>query len=132
MFQVDKERNRVSLGMKNSYLIDDEVQTPPRQRHDIAVGTNNAIVLAEPTMISQRNSACIKNINDEADNGHFPILADAESRALVPPLEVPLDDIESSDIEGDAGHTLETVTNAVTKIEERNMKRAKKKARDER
>ncbi|KAI3446386.1 hypothetical protein Pfo_003051 [Paulownia fortunei] len=132
VLKVDKERNRVSLGMKNSYFNDEEVlQRPPRQNHDFAIGTNDSVVLAEPAMIPQSNSACIEGMNNESDIGLHPILADAESRALVPPLEVPLGDIESLDIGGDVGQSAVNVTNADT-IEEKNNKRAKKKAREER
>lgn len=126
---MDKERNRVSLGMKNSYIKDEELmQTPSRQNHDFAIGMNDSVVSAETTMLPQRNS---DNTNNESDVGHHPILADAESRALVPPLEVPLDDIESLDIEGDVSQSVVNVANADT-IEDNNKKRAKKKAREER
>ncbi|PIN20215.1 rRNA processing protein Rrp5 [Handroanthus impetiginosus] len=123
VLKVDKDRNRVSLGMKSSYFNDEEVSpTPPRQSHDIAIGTNDPVKLAEPT---------IENTSNECDSGHDLILADAESRALVPPLEVPLDDIESLDIEGGAGQCEVNVTTGDT-IEGKDQRRAKKKAREER
>ncbi|KAL7134052.1 hypothetical protein ABFS83_11G001300 [Erythranthe nasuta] len=129
---VDKERNRISLGLKKSYFKDEEVQTSPGQSHDSAIGINDTIMLDEPTVTSQRKSASMEITNNESNNGHQPILADAESRALVPPLEVPLDDMETSDIEGDVGQTLVPVTNADTTAGEKKKRGAKRKAREER
>ncbi|KAH6781199.1 RIBOSOMAL RNA PROCESSING 5 [Perilla frutescens var. hirtella] len=126
VLKVDKERNRVSLGMKNSYIKDEEgLQTPSSQNIDLAGGVNGSVALPEPTL-SQSSS---ENVNNGSDVGHNPLLADAESRAFVPPLEVPLDDIESLDIEGDVS---KSVVDATDVIVEKNDKKAQKKARDER
>ncbi|KAL0428653.1 UNVERIFIED_CONTAM: rRNA biogenesis protein RRP5 [Sesamum latifolium] len=130
VLKVDKDRNRVSLGMKSSYIKDGVLHTHPSHSHDFAIDANDSVVLADP-MIRQSNSVCIENINNEPDNDYHPILADTESRALVPPLEVPLDEIESLDIEGDVGQDVINVTEADT-IEDKNKRRAKKKAREER
>lgn len=122
VLKVDKERNRISLGMKSTYIKDEEdLQTPS----GFAIGMNGSVLLPEPTL-SQSSS---ENKNNGSDDDHNPLLADAESRALVPPLEVPLDDIDSIDTEGDASQSVVDVTDA---NEEKNNKRAKKKARDER
>ncbi|KAL0346327.1 UNVERIFIED_CONTAM: rRNA biogenesis protein RRP5, partial [Sesamum radiatum] len=130
VLKVDKDRNRVSLGMKSSYIKDEGVlHTHPSRGHDFAIDANDSVVLADP-MIRQSNSVCIENINSEPDNDYHPILADTESRALVPPLEVPLDEIESLDIEGDVGQDVINVTESDT-IEDKNKRRAKKKAREE-
>ncbi|KAG8367979.1 hypothetical protein BUALT_Bualt16G0128900 [Buddleja alternifolia] len=124
ILKVDKDRNRISLGMKDSYLRDEELlESPSRQSPDFD------LVVDEP-MLLKSDSAWIEK-NNEPDSGHHPILADAESRALVPPLEVHLDEIESLDIEGDVGQTVVNVTNEDT-VEDKNKKRAKKKAREER
>ncbi|KAL8459787.1 hypothetical protein ACS0TY_031636 [Phlomoides rotata] len=129
VLKVDKERNRVSLGMKNSYIEDEDVlQTPSRQSHDFAIGMNGSVVLAEPAILPQSNS---ENMNYEYDDHHHSVLGDAESRALVPPLEVPLDDIESLDVEPGVAQDMVNSTTADT-TEEKNKKKAKKKAREER
>ncbi|KAK4392383.1 rRNA biogenesis protein RRP5 [Sesamum angolense] len=130
VLKVDKDRNRVSLGMKSSYIKDEGVlHTHPSHSLDFAIDTNDSVVLAPK--IRQSNSVCIENINNKPENHYHPILADAESRALVPPLEVPLDEIESLGIEGDVGQDVINVTEADT-IEDKNKRRAKKKGREER
>ncbi|KAL0316910.1 UNVERIFIED_CONTAM: rRNA biogenesis protein RRP5, partial [Sesamum radiatum] len=130
VLKVDKDRNRVSLGMKSSYIKDEGVlHTHPSHSLDFAIDTNDSVVLAPE--IRQSNSVCIENINNKPENHYHPILADTESRALVPPLEVPLDEIESLGIEGDVGQDVINVTEADT-IEDKNKRRAKKKAREER
>lgn len=121
LFQVDKERNRVSLGMKNSYI--EEEETPSRQSHDFAIDMNRPV---EPTILPQNNS---ENMNIDDDDS---ILGDAESRALVPPLEVPLDDIESFDVEAGVAQGVVNSTTAADTTEDKNKKKAKKKAREER
>lgn len=115
--------------MKNSYIEDEEVlQTPSRKSHDFAVGMNGSIVLAEPTILPQSNS---ENLNNEYDDHHHSTLGDAESRALVPPLEVPLDDIEGFDVETGIAQGVVNPTTADT-TEDKTKKKAKKKAREER
>ncbi|KAL3841171.1 hypothetical protein ACJIZ3_025762 [Penstemon smallii] len=122
VLKVDKDRNRVSLGMKSSYIQDEVLQTTTSQ-------TPDSVVVSEPILLPHSNSARIENTNNELDSG--PILADIESRALVPPLEVNLDDIESLDIEGDVGPSVANASDAEV-IEEKNKKGAQKKAREER
>ncbi|XP_057768681.1 rRNA biogenesis protein RRP5 isoform X2 [Salvia miltiorrhiza] len=126
VLKVDKERNRVSLGMKNSYIISEGGSpTPSSQNIDSAIGMNGSVVIPAPAL--SENSS--EDMNNGSDVGHIPLLADAESRALVPPLEVPLDDIESVDIQGDVS---QSAVDATDGIEEKNDKKAKKKAREER
>ncbi|GFP79860.1 protein rrp5 homolog [Phtheirospermum japonicum] len=133
VLKVDKERNRISLGMKKSYFTDEEaLQTPSRQNHGFAPGINDSVVYAEPTVVPQNISACIENTNNVSDNVLHPILADVESRALVPPLDVPLDDIESMDNDGNVGHIVENAATNADTTEDKGKKSAKKKAREER
>ncbi|KAL3625500.1 hypothetical protein CASFOL_030954 [Castilleja foliolosa] len=134
VLKVDKERNRISLGMKKKYFTDEEeaLQTLPKQNHDIALGIKDSVVYAEPTLIPQNISACIENANNVSDNVLHPILADVESRALVPPLDVPLDDIESMDIDGNVGQIVDNAATNSEITEGKDKKSAKKKAREER
>ncbi|XP_041997837.1 rRNA biogenesis protein RRP5-like isoform X2 [Salvia splendens] len=126
VLKVDKERNRVSLGMKNSYIAGEGGSTTPsRQSIDVTVGMNGSVTTSEPSL-SQSSSEDMENGSD-AD--HIPLLADAESRALVPPLEVQLDDIESLDIQGDISESVVDVTDG---NEEKTDKKTKKRAREER
>lgn len=123
---MDKERNRVSLGMKNSYIAGEEGSTTPsRPSIDVTVGMNGSVTTSEPSL-SQSSS---EDMEDGSDVDHIPLLADAESRALVPPLEVQLDDIESLDIQGDISESVVDVTDG---NEEKADKKTKKKAREER
>lgn len=131
VLKVDEERNRVSLGMKKSYFKDEEtLQLISRQSVDVDIEKNGFMVVAESKSLLGNTSASIENTNLEVDSGYHSMLADFENRALVPPLEVPLDDIEMPDNEVD----VDNVPNAANaeNIEEKNKKRAKKKAREER
>lgn len=130
VLKVDEERNRVSLGMKKSYFKDEEtLKMISRQSLDDDVEKNSSMVEAVSKTLLQSSSASIENSNLEVESGYHSILADFENRALVPPLEVPLDDLEMTDNEVDVDH----VPNAADAdiIEEKN-RRAKKKAREER
>ncbi|GER39943.1 RNA binding [Striga asiatica] len=121
VLKVDKERNRVSLGMKKTYFTQEEAfETSPTQNG------------SEPSVIPPSNSACVDNTHNEFD--HLPpILADVESRAFVPPLDVPLDDIDGIDIDGNVGQSvMENATTDVDTTEDKSKKKAKKKAREER
>ncbi|CAA0842788.1 Unknown protein [Striga hermonthica] len=119
VLKVDKERNRVSLGMKKSYFTQEEAfETSPTQNG------------SEPSVIPPSNSAFVDNTHNEYD--HLPILADVESRAFVPPLDVSLDDIDGIDIYDNVGQSVENATTDVDTTEEKSKKKAKKKAREER
>ncbi|XP_073045795.1 rRNA biogenesis protein RRP5 [Primulina eburnea] len=131
VLKVDEERNRVSLGMKKSYFKDEEtLQMISRQSVDDDVEKNGFMVVAESKSLLQNTSAAIENTSLEVDSGYQSVLADFGNRALVPPLEVLLDDVEIPDDEVD----VDNVPNAAHAeiVEEENEKRAKKKAREER
>lgn len=126
---MDKDRNRVSLGMKNSYFKDEEVlQTPPSLNNDFVNGNNDSVVSAKPTIFPESGSNLNESKANDSKNHH--ILADTESRALVPTLDVPLEDVESLDSEGDDGKQVLNVGNADV-TEEKTRKKAKKKSRGE-
>ncbi|XP_051148647.1 rRNA biogenesis protein RRP5 [Andrographis paniculata] len=130
VLKVDKNRNRVSLGMKKSYFKDEEsLEIPSQQNHDSANGADDSAILADPTMPLLHSPAYVESTQNESES-HHSILAEAESRALVPPLQVQLDDLESIDNEGDVGQAVQNYTNADTD-EEKNQKKVKKKAREE-
>lgn len=117
--------------MKKSYFKDEEtLQMISRQSVDDDVEINGFMVVAESKSLLQNISASIENTNLEADGGYHSVLADFENRALVPPLEVPLDDIELPDNEVEVDN-VPNAANAET-IEKKNKKREKKKAREER
>ncbi|XP_073149006.1 rRNA biogenesis protein RRP5-like isoform X2 [Henckelia pumila] len=125
VLKVDEERHRVSLGMKKSHFKDDET-LQSRQSLDDYVEKNSSMVVSKALL--QSASASIEKSNLEVESGYHSS-ADFENRALVPPLEVPLDDIEIPDDEVDVDHVPNAANAEI--IEEKN-KRAKKKAREER
>lgn len=130
VLKVDVERNRVSLGMKKSYFKDEEtLRMISRQSLDDDVEKNSPMVVAVSKNLLQSTFDSIENSNLEVESGYHSMLADFENRALVPPLEVPLDDMEIPDNEVDVDH----VPNAAdAEIIEQKNKRARKKAREER
>lgn len=125
---MEKDRNRVSLGMKSSYFHDEVSETTSRQTPDYAMGDDDYVSVLKPTVMPHSSSALPKH-TDEFDNGS--ILAEVESRALVPALEVPLDDIDILDVEDDAGQSVADTTVA-DNTEEKGKRRTKKKAKEER
>ncbi|KZV37907.1 hypothetical protein F511_12189 [Dorcoceras hygrometricum] len=129
VLKVDEERKRVSLGMKVSYFKDGEtMQTTSTQSLDDGIEKNSSVAVSQTLL--QRTSALIDNIDLEAESGYHSKLADFENRALVPPLEVPLHDMEIPDNEEDVDDEPNAANAEI--IEEKNKKRAKKKAREDR
>ncbi|WOG99939.1 hypothetical protein DCAR_0519295 [Daucus carota subsp. sativus] len=128
ILKVDKDRDRISLGMKDSDLSDDaHIQTPLNQMSDDA-SEENLMVEDEQIM---SNDASVKAVILSEAESRASVLSKVESRASVLPLEVALDDAENSLVSSNAdGQSLENVDNNDT-MEQRN-KLAKKKAKKER
>lgn len=119
VYQVDKEKYRISLGMKNSYFVSDAAdgQETPKIEYD-----NESDEDRETTATIL---PIIENDYMETENGKHPILAELESRASIPPLDVPLDDIETANVDNVANQDQERSSGA--DIEDgKNKKRAKK------
>lgn len=132
VLKVDEERHRITLGMKDSYFSDiDEIQAPSKQNSDAAVDGSDYIVLDELTILPENNSSGIQHLDVDFGNGEHPILADVEARASILPLEVPLDDIDSSGMDDVLSHDKEHVDSLDTE-DEKSKRRAKKKANEER
>nr|GMD47877.1 rRNA biogenesis protein RRP5 isoform X1 [Ipomoea batatas] len=131
VLKVDKDRHRISLGMKNSYFRDDDgedIQTTSRQSINKTDKGNNVLIGTHSTAFPESSSADIDvSVVNTTDN----ILTEVESRASIPPLEVPLDDIENSDID-DAVNKNPDHTGGVDTTDEKDKKRAMKKAKKER
>ncbi|THG15195.1 hypothetical protein TEA_009968 [Camellia sinensis var. sinensis] len=103
--KVDEDRQRVSLRMKKSYFMSNyDIQAPSKQKYDDAI--------------------------EEKDHMHL-LLAEVEARASILPLEVPLDDIEKSDMVNAAFQNIEHVDDADA-VDQKNKSQAKKKANEER
>jgi rRNA biogenesis protein RRP5 len=93
---VDEERRRISLGMKN-LDVRDEMNSSKEEESDEEMSENESMddSNAQIKIISESSLLGIHNIDIECQNERS-ILAQAESRASIPPLEVALDDTEHS------------------------------------
>lgn len=129
---MDEEKHRITLGMKDSYFEgNDEIQAPSKQNSDDEVVGNDHIEFDRLTSLPESGSSGIQNLAIDFGNGEHPILADVEARASILPLEVPLDDIESSGMDDVLSHDKELVDSVDTE-DEKSKRRAKKKANEER
>lgn len=117
--------------MKNSYLMngDDVKSQPPSEEID-----NEASMECDPINDSKsKNLAAVGDfgfceISGERHSGASLVLAQVESRASIPPLEVDLDDIEESDF--DNNQNKEKLRGADK--DEKSKRREKQKDKEER
>lgn len=115
---MDEKRQRIALGMKRSYIGEgNELCTNLEETHEDATDDDNLTKF--------------ENMDDEFDNiePERPLRL-AESRAFVPPLEVTLDDIDATDMDNLQSENKELISGTVSK--EKNDRREKKKAKEER
>ncbi|CAH9109012.1 unnamed protein product [Cuscuta europaea] len=123
ILKVDKERNRISLGMKYSYVKGDNggecIQIT--SRHPDSVD-------ADASVFPENCSTGLCNLAISAVNETEHILTEVESRTSIPPLEVPLEHIENSDTDNDVNRNPDQTTDA-DMIDEKEKKRALKKAK---
>ncbi|GMP96867.1 hypothetical protein CsSME_00045323 [Camellia sinensis var. sinensis] len=132
VLKVDEDRQRVSLGMKNSYFMSNfDIQAPSKQKYDDAIEEKDHMVRTQLTMLPDRGSLGMQNLDFECENGQHPLPAEVEARASILPLEVPLDDIEKSDMVNAAFQNIEHVDDADA-VDQKNKSQAKKKANEER
>ncbi|MBA0650878.1 hypothetical protein Goklo_018256, partial [Gossypium klotzschianum] len=131
ILKLDEERHRISLGMKNSYFTDDidfqitEQEESDEDIEETGVADDDADDEARSILLTDSTGMDI-----EYRSGVSDVLAQAESRASIPPLDVTLDDIEHSDMENFISENQEN--NEVTAIDEKSKRQAKKKAKEER
>lgn len=113
--------------MKNSYFTSDtNGQKPSEHGSEYDIEENRVVEGIEATIFPGNNDFDIK-----PENGKFPILDKLESRASIQPLDVPLDDIEASDMDNMVSQDLENPSGADI-VDGKSKKREKKKAKDER
>lgn len=126
---MDKERQRISLGMKNSYFNDaTSGETNIRHSSGYPVEGNALSIGIESTPSPERSSQERENLDGESVDATDPFLAEVESRASIPPLEVPLDDIENLDEDDIVNQDSGDASNLGTS-DEKNKKLAAKKAK---
>ncbi|XP_016442839.2 rRNA biogenesis protein RRP5 [Nicotiana tabacum] len=129
ILKVDKERQRISLGMKNSYFNDaTSGETNIRHSSGYPVEGNALSIGIESTPSPERSSQERENLDGESVDATDPFLAEVESRASIPPLEVPLDDIENLDEDDIVNQDSGDASNLGTS-DEKNKKLAAKKAK---
>ncbi|XP_040372263.1 rRNA biogenesis protein RRP5 isoform X1 [Rosa chinensis] len=128
VLKVDKERHRVSLGMKDLYIMDSD-HTPPKQDLDEPIRQTDLVDDSKSVMCPVGSFLGDQNMDIEHENAEFQFLAQAESRALVPPLEVTLDDVDQGD---DIVSQDQELPDAEDAVDDKKKKLTKKKARDER
>lgn len=127
--QVDRERHRISLGMKNSYFNDaTSVETDERPGSGYAVNGDALSIGVESTSSPERSSQEQEDLDGESGDGKDLFLAEVESRASIPPLEVPLDDTYNLDIDDVVNQDSGNATNFGTS-DDKNKKHAAKKAK---
>ncbi|XWS56135.1 hypothetical protein CRYUN_Cryun09bG0060500 [Craigia yunnanensis] len=128
ILKLDEERLRISLGMKNSYFTDDiDIRIPSIEESDEEIEETGFMDDARSIMLTDS----IHGLNIEFESGAISVLAQAESRASIPPLEVTLDDIDHSDMDILISQNQANSNEAVA-IDEKNKRRAKKKAKEKR
>lgn len=127
---MEKERNRISLGMKDSYIGNcTAVNVTSDHDSDGGFGGNSAINDYQLSML-QNDDLPASNLQGEHEESDLPVLSQADSRAHVPPLEVTLDDMEGSELEDAVIGTKEN--HDEQKIVEKNRRRERKKMKEER
>lgn len=126
-YQVDEEKHRISLGMKNSYLMGETVVQIPLDE-----GSNEPYGDRMKSM-STTNSSLLGplNIEVEYETDQLPILSQAEERAYIPPLDVVLDDFDQLE-ENNTNSNSEEGANKKDALNEKQLRREKKKAKEER
>ncbi|XP_065632266.1 rRNA biogenesis protein RRP5 [Quercus suber] len=132
ILKVDEQRHRISLGMKNAYIEDnDDIELPSKQESDEATRENGSIDDTRLVTFPGSSLIGLQNMDIEGENGDCLVLAQVESRASIPPLEVSLDDIDQPDMDNLVSSNQAQIDEADT-INEKNKRRPKKKAKEER
>ncbi|CAM8882388.1 unnamed protein product [Rhodiola kirilowii] len=130
ILKVDEESQRISLGMKKSYLSPNDSEVPPDERTNVTVSTNDSNLDTQLRLSPETNFLEDSVLQLDFEMSELPTFTGVESRAFVPPLEVTLEDMElpeednlakSNDINVDDDNTSSKV-----------KKGKKKKAKEER
>lgn len=129
ILKVDKERHRISLGMKNSYINDaTSGETYTRPSSGYAVNGDALSIGLESTSSPESSSQGREDLDGESVDGKDLFLAEVESRASIPPLEVPLDETENLDMGDVFNQNSGDATNFGTS-DDKNQKHVAKKAK---
>ncbi|EEF30787.1 programmed cell death protein, putative [Ricinus communis] len=130
ILKVDVERRRISLGIKNLDNGNDTDILPSQEESSDAISENGTTDDGD-SKPHYSSSPAIEGMDIESENEEHAVLAHAESRASIPPLNVTLDDVEHSDVDDTISQTQEQIDK--TKIaDEKDTRQAKKKVKEER
>lgn len=129
-FQVDEERLRVSLGMKNSYVQNDCGASGIVVNENVEY--NKVAASVEYNNHIKGNLGSANDRFPESTTDSFHVFEQAEARASIPPLDVSLNDFEASDVEN--ADTTERIVIANGNVEDsvKKRKRQKRKEKEER
>ncbi|CAN8259671.1 unnamed protein product [Cochlearia groenlandica] len=130
ILKLDEEKRRISLGMKSSYFMNgDDVKSKSLSEE------NNSETSMDCDPIKDSKSGALAAVRDfgfqetssEIHNGTSLALAQVESRASIPALEVDLDDIEEPDFDNSQTQKLQGANK-----DEKSKRREKQKDKEER
>lgn len=121
---MDEERRRISLGMKRSYIDNNDNQQVPSDESD----EDDDSSLNDSSTMCRDKQFQILDLECETDD--HQVLEQVESRASIPPLEVTLDDMDQPDM--NSAVTCQEQIDKTDTTDEKNQKRAKRKAKEER
>lgn len=106
---MDEERHRISLGMKNLDAQDD--MDSSKEESDEEISKNGSIDdddVPKLKIFPESSFLEIQGMDVECKDEECSVLAQGESRASIPPLEVTLDDIEpahlNDEVKQNQGH----------------------------
>ncbi|PHT52604.1 hypothetical protein CQW23_07066 [Capsicum baccatum] len=100
ILKVDRERHRILLGMKKLYFNDaTSTETDARPSSGYTVNGDALSIGIESTPSPEKSSQGREDLDGESVDGKDLFLAEVESQASIPPLEVPLDDTENLDMD---------------------------------
>ncbi|XP_023641258.1 rRNA biogenesis protein RRP5 isoform X2 [Capsella rubella] len=130
ILKLDEEQGRISLGMKSSYLTSGDVETQPPSENNANDASMECDSINDPKseVLAAVGDFGFQEISGGRHSGTSVVLAQVESRASIPALEVDLDDIEEMDI--DNGQNQEKLQGV--NRDEKSKRREKQKDREER
>ncbi|XP_019092187.1 PREDICTED: rRNA biogenesis protein RRP5-like [Camelina sativa] len=131
ILKLDEEKRRISLSMKSSYLMsgdDVDAQTPSEENANETNMECDPINDPKSEVLAAVGDFGFQETSGGKHSGTSVALAQVESRASIPPLEVDLDDIEETDIDNGQNHGKLQGADK----DEKSKRREKQKDREER
>ncbi|KAL0817225.1 rRNA biogenesis protein RRP5 isoform X1 [Brassica napus] len=130
ILKLDEEKQRISLGMKSSYFMnDDDVKAQPPSEENAKEDSMECDPINDlkSGVLAAVGNFGFQETGSERQSGTSLVLAQVESRASIPALEVNLDDIEEAGFDNDQNEKLQGVDK-----DEKSKRREKQKDKEER